>query len=114
MFLSSHLMSEMAQTADHLIVIGRGRIIADTSTDEFINQNASAGVRVRAIEQTELADAVKQSGGGVESRADGALLVTGLDCIAVGGHRLRERHHPVRARRARSVARGGVLRLDPR
>ncbi len=84
-FLSSHLMSEMAQTADHLIVIGRGRIIADTSTDEFINQNASAGVRVRAIEQTELADAVKQSGGGVESRADGALLVTGLDCIAVGG-----------------------------
>ena len=84
-FLSSHLMSEMAQTADHLIVIGRGRIIADTSTDEFINQNASAGVRVRAIEQTELAAAVKQSGGGVESRADGALLVTGLDCIAVGG-----------------------------
>ena len=84
-FLSSHLMSEMAQTADHLLVIGRGRIIADTSTDEFINQNASAGVRVRAIEQAALADAVKQSGAGVESCADGALLVTGLDCMAVGG-----------------------------
>jgi ABC-2 type transport system ATP-binding protein len=84
-FLSSHLMSEMAQTADHLLVIGRGRIIADTSTEQFINQNASAGVRVRAIEQTALADAVKQGGGGVECCDDGALLVTGLDCLTVGG-----------------------------
>jgi ABC-2 type transport system ATP-binding protein len=84
-FLSSHLMSEMAQTADHLLVIGRGRIIADTSTDEFIIQNASPGVVVRAIEQTELADAVKQGGGEVERSADGGLIVTGLDCMAIGG-----------------------------
>ena len=41
-FLSSHLMSEMAQTADHLLVIGRGRIIADASTDEFINRHAAS------------------------------------------------------------------------
>ncbi|MGP0040806.1 MAG: ABC transporter ATP-binding protein, partial [Rhodomicrobium sp.] len=39
-FLSSHLMSEMAQTADHLLVIAQGRIIADAGTEEFINQNA--------------------------------------------------------------------------
>jgi ABC-2 type transport system ATP-binding protein len=84
-FLSSHLMSEMAQTADRLLVIGRGRIIADTSTEEFIARNASAGVRVRAVEQTQLADALKQSGGRVESCADGALLVTGVDCMAIGG-----------------------------
>ena len=47
-FLSSHLMSEMAQTADHLIVIGRGRIIADAGTDEFISRHTAPSVRVRA------------------------------------------------------------------
>ena len=51
MFLSSHLMSEMAQTADHLIVIGRGCIIADAGTDEFINRHTASSVRVRAVEQ---------------------------------------------------------------
>ena len=53
-FLSSHLMSEMAQTADHLLVIGRGRIIADASTDEFINGNAAPSIRVRALEASAL------------------------------------------------------------
>ncbi|MGH2883035.1 MAG: ABC transporter ATP-binding protein, partial [Solirubrobacteraceae bacterium] len=57
-FLSSHLMSEMAQTADHLVVIAQGRIIADASTEEFINRNAAPTVRVRAIEQTDLAGAL--------------------------------------------------------
>jgi ABC-2 type transport system ATP-binding protein len=84
-FLSSHLMSEMAQTADHLIIIGRGRIIADTSTDEFINRNAAPSVRVRAVEQTDLADALTRRDGVVESGPDGALHVTGLDCLAIGG-----------------------------
>ena len=59
-FLSSHLMSEMAQTADHLLVIGRGRIIADASIEEFINRNAGPTVRVRALQQTDLADALIQ------------------------------------------------------
>ncbi len=84
-FLSSHLMSEMAQTADHLLVIAQGRIIADASTEEFINENAAASVRVRALEQTDLADALTQRGGAVERSPDGALLVTGLDCLAIGG-----------------------------
>ena len=44
--VSSHLMSEMAQTADHLIVIGRGRIIADAGTDEFINRHTAPSIRV--------------------------------------------------------------------
>ena len=61
-FLSSHLMSEMAQTADHLIVIGRGRIIADAGTDEFINRHTASSVRVRAVEQTDLAEALTQRG----------------------------------------------------
>ena len=83
-FLSSHLMSEMAQTADHLLVIAQGRILADASTEQFINQNAAASVHVRAVEQAELADALVRSGAAVERSPDGALLVTGLDCLAIG------------------------------
>ena len=83
-FLSSHLMSEMAQTADHLLVIAQGRIIADAGTEELINQNAAPSVRVRAVQQTDLADALTVGGGAVERSADGALLVTGLDCLAIG------------------------------
>jgi ABC-2 type transport system ATP-binding protein len=78
-------MSEMAQTADHLLVIGRGRIIADASTEEFINGNAAPTVRVRALEQTDLADALTQRGALVESSLDGAMVVTGLDSTAIGG-----------------------------
>jgi ABC-2 type transport system ATP-binding protein len=53
-FVSSHLMSEMALTADHLIVIGRGRKIADTSTEEFLNQASGNVVRVRSPQASEL------------------------------------------------------------
>ena len=84
-FLSSHLMSEMAQTADHLLVIAQGRIIADAGTEEFISQNAAPSVCVRAVEQTDLADALVRQGGVVECSPDGGLLVTGLDCLAIGG-----------------------------
>ena len=84
-FLSSHLMSEMAQTADHLLVIGRGRIIADASTEEFVNGNAAPTVRVRALEQAYLADALTRRGGLVECSPDGAMVVTGLDSTAIGG-----------------------------
>ena len=84
-FLSSHLMSEMAQTADHLLVIARGRIIADASTDEFVNRNSATSVRVRAVEQGELANALTQRGALVEDAPDGCMVVTGLDAAAVGG-----------------------------
>jgi ABC-2 type transport system ATP-binding protein len=82
--LSSHLMSEMAQTADHLLVIGRGRILADASTDEFINGHSDRSVRVRAVEQTDLALALIQHGGVIDRSSDGALVVTGLDSTAIG------------------------------
>jgi ABC-2 type transport system ATP-binding protein len=78
-------MSEMAQTADHLIVIGRGRIIADAGTDEFINRHTASSVRVRAVEQTDLADALTQRGAVVECGPDGAMVVTGMDSAAIGG-----------------------------
>jgi ABC-2 type transport system ATP-binding protein len=83
-FLSSHLMSEMALTADHLIVIGRGRIIADASTEEFINRHTAASIRVRAVEQDELAQALTQRGAAIKSGSDGTLVVTGLDAAAIG------------------------------
>jgi ABC-2 type transport system ATP-binding protein len=78
-------MSEMALTADHLLVIGRGRIIADASTDEFITRNSAPSVRVRALEQSGLADALTRNGALVECRTDGSLAVTGLDAAAIGG-----------------------------
>ena len=83
-FLSSHLMSEMAQTADHLIVIGRGRIIADAGTEEFINRHTASSVRVRAVEQTDLADTLTQRGASIQCGPDGALVVTGMDSIMIG------------------------------
>ena len=84
-FLSSHLMSEMAQTADHLLVIARGRIIADASTDEFVNRHSAPSVRVRAVQQADLANALTQRGALVDGTSDGAMVVTGLDAAAVGG-----------------------------
>ena len=84
-FLSSHLMSEMAQTADHLLVIAGGRIIADASTDEFVNRNSAPSVRVRALEASDLADTLPQRGALVEIAPDGSMVVTGLDAAAVGG-----------------------------
>jgi ABC-2 type transport system ATP-binding protein len=84
-FLSSHLMSEMAQTADHLLVIGRGRIIADATTDEFVNRHTAPSVRVRALQQTDLAEALTRRGALIECGSDGAMVVTGLDSAAIGG-----------------------------
>ena len=56
-FVSSHLMSEMALTAEHLIVIGRGRMIADLSVDEFVRRASKNLVRVRSPQAAELRDA---------------------------------------------------------
>ena len=83
-FLSSHLMSEMAQTADHLLVVGRGRIMADASTDEFVNGRSAATVRA-GLEPRELADALALRGATVELSTDGALVVSGLGTAEIGG-----------------------------
>ena len=82
-FLSSHLMSEMAQTADHLLVIARGRIMADASTDDFVNGH-SAGHRPGPGAR-ELADALALRGATVELGTDGALVVSGLGTAEIGG-----------------------------
>ncbi|WP_329442373.1 ABC transporter ATP-binding protein [Streptomyces sp. NBC_01426] len=82
--VSSHLMSEMALTADHLIVIGRGRLLADMGTQEFITHNSAGFARVRAAEtdrvgRDTLGEAFRKAGGRVLQESDGALRVTGLD-----------------------------------
>ncbi|MFL3870218.1 ATP-binding cassette domain-containing protein [Streptomyces bacillaris] len=82
-FVSSHLMSEMALTADHLIVIGRGRLLSDMSVTEFISANSADFARVRVPGDTpegreKLTSSLIEAGGSVLSEPDGALRVTGL------------------------------------
>lgn len=81
--VSSHLMAEMAQTADHLVVIGRGRLLADMSTAEFVANNSRTHVRVRTP-QTDALAAVLTAAGGDVTQDDGALAVMGLTCEQVG------------------------------
>jgi ABC-2 type transport system ATP-binding protein len=83
-FVSSHLMSEIAQTATHLIVIGRGKLIADTGMAEFMAAAAPAAVRVRSSDQRTLARLLRAPGVSVAAAADGALTVTGLPAAQVG------------------------------
>ena len=64
--------------------IGRGRIIADASTVEFVNRNSAPAVQVRAVQQGLLADALSRRGGLLESGPGAALVVTGLDAAAIG------------------------------
>ncbi|MEV7994330.1 ATP-binding cassette domain-containing protein [Streptomyces sp. NPDC086077] len=82
-FVSSHLMSEMALTADHLIVIGRGQLLADMSVRDFIAANSAGFARVRTPDtepqlREKLASALAEAGAHVLPEQDGALRVTGL------------------------------------
>jgi ABC-2 type transport system ATP-binding protein len=83
-FVSSHLMSEMALTADHLIVVGRGRLLADMPTDAFIAQASPALVRVRSPHAERLRDLLLGDGVTVSSAAPGVLEVAGLTTEAIG------------------------------
>ncbi|BDO41395.1 ATP-binding cassette domain-containing protein [Cellulomonas sp. NTE-D12] len=83
-FLSSHLMSEMAVTADHIIVIGRGRIIADAPVEQVVAGATHSTVRVRSPRATELADVLRGAGATVDSAEPGVLQVVGTGPEAVG------------------------------
>jgi ABC-2 type transport system ATP-binding protein len=80
--VSSHLMSEMALTAQHLVVIGRGKLIADDSMDHII-AGAGSSVLVRSPQRDDLARLLAHEGAAVRSD-DGALAVTGLDATVIG------------------------------
>jgi ABC-2 type transport system ATP-binding protein len=84
-FLSSHLMSEMALTADRLVIIGRGRLLAETSVLALIAEGTGNFIRVRSTETEELRDLLLARGASVEDEADGALRVAGTSLDVVGG-----------------------------
>jgi ABC-2 type transport system ATP-binding protein len=83
-FVSSHLMSEMSMTADHLIVIGRGRLIADMSVDEFVEKASGRRVRVRTPEATRLRELVLGPHVAVASSESNLLEIEGLAADQVG------------------------------
>ena len=83
-FVSSHLMSEMENTADHLLVIGRGKLIADCTVDEFIAANSQQTVRVRTPQLDQMAKLVATAGGTVRENGDGVVVISGLDVSQVG------------------------------
>jgi ABC-2 type transport system ATP-binding protein len=83
-FVSSHLMSEMALTADHLVVIGRGHLISTGSVSEFIAQSTSQFVRVRSPRSGELRQLLLADHVQVADEDDGALSVSGLSASDIG------------------------------
>jgi ABC-2 type transport system ATP-binding protein len=83
-FVSSHLMSEMSLTADHLIVIGRGRKIADTSTSEFLNAASGNVVRLRSPQAAELRALLVGPDVTVEALEPGYLEVHGMTAVQIG------------------------------
>ena len=83
-FVSSHLMSEMALTAEHLIVIGRGELIADMATDEFVRLASNQTVRVRSPQAMALADLVAAPDVTVAEVSPGLIEITGLSAAQIG------------------------------
>ncbi|MEU0937473.1 MULTISPECIES: ATP-binding cassette domain-containing protein [unclassified Embleya] len=83
-FVSSHLMNEMAVTADHLLVIGRGRILADTGVAQFITENSISHVKVRSPQADRLAELARAAGWEVTRDPAGALLVQDVSTDQVG------------------------------
>jgi ABC-2 type transport system ATP-binding protein len=80
--VSSHLMSEMEETADHLVVLGHGRLLADLPMADLLGQHSA--VRVRSPMASLLARALERAGARVDVLADGALWVEGMDVVEVG------------------------------
>ena len=83
-FVSSHLMSEMALTADHLVVIGQGRLLADMAMAEFIRTNSRSYVRLRSPQQERLLDVLHRSGITAITAGNGTLEVDGASAEQLG------------------------------
>ena len=83
-FVSSHLMSEMALTADHLIIVGRGKLMADLPMAEFLAQASSSTIRVRSPQATQLADALRCDSATITAGEPGCLHVTGVSAEHIG------------------------------
>ena len=83
-FVSSHLISEMSQTADRLVVIGRGRLIAETSVADFIARSGGAAVRLVTPDATAFSVTLTAAGAKVGADEDGALTIEGLTAPEIG------------------------------
>ena len=83
-FLSSHLISEMAITADRLIIIGRGRLIAQTTVEDLLKSGTGNFVRVRSPQSAALSALLKAQGVEVASQADDTLRITGVTSKGIG------------------------------
>ncbi|MBO3745489.1 ATP-binding cassette domain-containing protein [Streptosporangiaceae bacterium NEAU-GS5] len=83
-FVSSHLMAEMAQTAEHLVVIGRGRILAETTVRGFVGANANSHVRVRSPDMIRLAPLLTARGWSVRADEGQAIRVYGVAPETIG------------------------------
>jgi ABC-2 type transport system ATP-binding protein len=83
-FVSSHLITEMSLTADHLVVIGRGSLIAQTTVKDFVSRSRGAGVRLVTPDAADFAGALARSGATVTLADDGALNVAGLTSVQIG------------------------------
>ena len=113
-FVSSHLMSEIALTAERLVVIGRGRLIADTSVEDFVRSaSGDAAVRVRSADPGRLAELLAAQGAHVEDDGD-ALSVQRHDQRGDRPAGARGRHRPVRAGRPGGLAGGRLHAHHPR
>ncbi|MDG4858440.1 ATP-binding cassette domain-containing protein [Streptomyces sp. T-3] len=83
-FVSSHLMSEMALTAEHLIIIGRGRLLADTTVDEFVRSSGAGKLKVVTPEASRLAELLAGPTVEVTAEAPGTLQIRGADGEHIG------------------------------
>ncbi len=83
-FVSSHLMTEMALTADHVIVIGRGKLLRDEGMADFIESSTERWVLVRSPQLGELSAALSAAGARVKHGTDHSVEVAGLDAAAIG------------------------------
>ena len=83
-FISSHIMSEMEQTADHVLVIGRGHLVADMTMDGFTQRSALSHVKVVTTNAPELSVILTHRGAAVTNGIPNELTITGMDAAAVG------------------------------
>src|SRR6202453_4126768 len=83
-FVSSHLMSELEHTSDHVIVIGGGELLADCSMREFIDHSSGQSVRVRTPQADDLTKAIVAAGGRVSPDGNGVLSVQGMTAEQIG------------------------------
>ena len=101
-FISSHLMNEMEETAEHVIVIGRGKLMADMPITELTQRSSRSHVRVVSPKPTDLAEALTRAGASVTAEDEGVLIVAEMDAARIGDIALEERIglHELTPRRA--------------